>query len=163
VATLPRAAGQGAPETQRVSLDIGAVKVWLGMPQKVANEEFARRGYDLNPPGDSSLVISGTGNNAKDLGQVVFRNGRLVHAERDWPGGAESTESVFAILTNFTREGSDLCSLSTEPLREPGFEMERLWVRCGKRTLFLREETAPRKSWGVSEWIGQLPKKGDEK
>jgi hypothetical protein len=163
LATLPPASGQGAPEAQRVSLDIGVVKVWLGMPQKLANEEFAKRGYPLEPLGDDlSIVFGGAGENAQHLGDVAFRSGRLIYAAREWPGGDQSIESAFAVLTNFAREGSDLCSLSTEPLRKPDFQMERLWVTCGKRTLFVREKIAPRKSWGVTEWIGELPKKGDQ-
>ena len=161
VPTLPRASGQGAPEAQRVSLDIGGVEVWLGMPQKIASSEFAKGGYDLIPPGDSSLVLRGAGNDVKEFGQVVFRNGRLVYASRDWPGGEKSIESVFAILTSFAQKGSNLCVLSTEPLREPRFQMERLWVSCGKRTLFLKELTVPEKSWTVEEWIGQPPQKGE--
>jgi hypothetical protein len=143
---------------KRISLKIGVVTVWLGMPKGAAQEEFAKQGYNLAPPGDSSLVVQGEGKEARHIGHVSFRNGRLVHASQYWPGGDNSFESAFAALTSFARQGSSVCTLSEEPLLEPGFQMNRLWISCGDRTLFLTEVTVPEKSRGVDEWIGQPPK-----
>jgi hypothetical protein len=150
--------GTPAPRSY-VSLEVGIVTVWLGMPQADAQQEFAKNGYTLAPPGDSSLVTQGQGSEARDIGQVQFRKGRLIYASRDWPGGDNAIQSVSAILTTFARNGSNLCTLNEAPLKEPGFQLNRLWVRCGERELFLTEETVPRRGWIIAESIGTLQNK----
>jgi hypothetical protein len=146
---------------KHISLRVGLTTVWLGMSKATAEEEFAKNGYNLDPPGDSSLVKQGNGKEARLIGSVQFRNGRLVHASVDWPGGENGIESALAILTGFARQGSNLCTLSEEPLLEPGFQTNRVWISCGRRTLFLTQVTVPEKtSGGVEEWIGEPQDKG---
>jgi hypothetical protein len=146
------------PIARRLAMNIGVVPVWLGMPQKRVEDELTKVGYTLIPPGDEPLVFENAGKtDARGIGQLVFRKGRLFHASRDWPSGEHSFESVFAALSNFVQDGSTACRLSAQPLMEPAFQMQRVWIDCGDRTLFLREEAVPGKFSGVSESIEERP------
>jgi hypothetical protein len=70
------------PTARRVTMNIGVVPVWLGMPQKQAEEELTNVGYTLSPPGDEPLVVDHAGQpDARDVGQIVFRNGFLFRAK----------------------------------------------------------------------------------
>jgi hypothetical protein len=168
VAALPKtceehALSQGASRSvkaPRVDLDLGPVTVWLGMSQKQATSEFSNAGYVLDPllsTGEVFYVYRGEAKGEDFLGQVSFQNGRLVYASHGLPSDEDSYDSAFSTLTNFAQKGLAVCSLSARPLIEPRRQSQRVWIRCGDRTLFLLERTVPRKSNSVEEWIGEIP------
>src|ERR1700674_4627630 len=79
------------PIARRLAMNIGVVPVWLGMPQKQVEDELTKVGYTLIPSGDEPLVFENAGKtDARGIGQLVFRKGRLFHASRDWPSGEHS-------------------------------------------------------------------------
>jgi hypothetical protein len=146
---------------QRTALDIGTVTVWLGMPRQEVVDKCASAGYKQLVSGKDHIWFVGNQNSYN----VHFRDNRLVYADREWYAkGADAFQSTMAALGSLAdRQTFPLsCIISHEPKRDPNWNMDRIFVLCGERSVLLihhkyKEDTA----YSVTESIGKLPPSKD--
>ncbi len=156
---LPIQTGQpySAQRHERVSLEIGAVTVWLGMSKEQALKKFADVGQEVVDTGDGVLVKVGG-----DSHDLRFKNGRLVYADREWYTGDKPDESdaVLGALRALAEKSEEngKCSVIYSPLSQPNWSAERVFVWCGNRSvLIIKSKYQDRRSLGVTERIGDIP------
>jgi hypothetical protein len=120
----------GQPE-----LEIGAVRVSLGMSQEQAQSKFSEFGYKIENGVAPDTWIIHAGDR---YGQVTFRSGRLVYASREWAASDEDgLRSVLNALTTFVQEGATSCSVSNHSFVSPGTAVDSVFISCGDRDLHL--------------------------
>lgn len=147
--------------SQRVSLDLATVTIWLGMTRQEVVNRCAEAGFkQLNADKDGIMFVNG------DQGySTQFKDDRLTFASREWyssKGNLDAFQSTIAALGSLSdSESSPLtCTLSHEPLNTPDEQLNRVFIFCGRRSFLLIEGTMRgKKIYGVSERIGENPAK----
>ncbi len=143
----------GAESQKQVSLDLGSITVWLGMPKEVARKKIADAHYKISYEDAYSMII-GSGDY-----QVGFKAGRLCFASRSWLR-MDKIDAVIGALGAAAGDGEgSTCIVSHQPTSDPMHSTNRIFVQCGKRSVLImkvkfngNDETDE-----VSERIGELP------
>lgn len=150
-----QACAQAALEKSRVSIDLGSVTVWLGMPQADALLRLQSAGYQVL--GDSAIrAVKDEYNNAY---AIKFKDGQVIFASRMWlrPGNSEM-DAILGALTELTLHGSASCSVDQSPVNVPGISSVRVIIHCGDRSVALTKTRfgSPnlKDTPGVAEFIG---------
>lgn len=121
---------------EKVELDLGAVTVWLGMPQQEAFSKFATAGYKVQAASssdDPTWVLNGD-----HAYEVRFSSGRLSFADRSWAGkNVDSIEAVIGALGTLAQHSGSPCDVSHDPIVQPGNSSDRVFVSCGKRSVLI--------------------------
>lgn len=133
--------------------------VWLGMPKAEAVKKFSDAGYEVLDTGDG--IIASAGNENHDM---RFTNGRLVYADIGWynPHTNSNTAEIDAALGALSaladKGNSRACFLSHEPTSHPDMQADRVFVRCGSRSvLILSGKMNGEPVVDVLERIGDIP------
>jgi len=122
---------QSAARHARVALDLGAVTVWLGMPQSDALLQFQSAGYRVTGNGDTRTVSIGD-----SPAMIGFRNGRLKYATREWyTPGQDEMDVVIRALTDLASRGGTSCSIVSGRMNTPDGSGDTIFVSCGERSL----------------------------
>lgn len=171
LALLSVGAVSGAQEGP-LSLQIGLVKVRLGMPRTELESQISgtvesdvvvhHTGDEL---GSNVLVITqnawniGTPRGDDHAGEVRFRNDRVVYAEREWLlKGSDPVDAILEAIDSFQREGLHACVISRDTLPEPGATYERAWIDCGtRRLLIMKTKVRDQEFRSITENIGSIP------
>jgi hypothetical protein len=147
---------QSLPD-ERVSLEVGSVTVWLGMPKAEVVKKFSDAGYEVTDSGDGVLAHSG-----RELHDLHFENGRLVYADLQWyNSNTEEMDAVLGALGALAdKTKSRPCSMSHEPLSKPDTALDRIFIFCGDRSVLIaRGKFLGKPVMDVSERIGDIPAK----
>ncbi len=143
-------------QSNRISLDLGSVTVWLGMPQSDVLLQLQSAGYEVTGKGDSRTVLVG---DSPEL--IGFKNGRLEYATREWyTTGQDEMEVVIRALTDLASHGGTSCSIVPGRMNTPGGSADEIFVVCGERSLMFVKGKAVVKGAGetpvveVQERIG---------
>jgi len=168
---------QAFAQTQ-ISLDLGSVTVWLGMPKRDALDKLSSAGYKVEEwgtskgvngplPDDKRLVVINKTSfpveeSWRNVYSVSFTAGHLTYADRSWFDEKDPLASVVEAFGALTDQGSRACTVTYSPISSPGSSAKRVWVTCGRRSvLILRGEYEynGRKNphFEVSERIGNSP------
>jgi len=146
--------GQAQTPNSKISLQLGRVTVWLGMPQTDALLQLQSAGYQVFGSSTDRLIKDG-----KNDYSVSFETGRLVYASRDWYNEeTNEIDAVLGALAALASHGSTLCSVLSAPISRPDESAERVFITCGERSVVLmRGHFASSKNSFVSasEQIGQ--------
>ncbi len=124
--------------SNRISLDLGSVTVWLGMPQSDVLLQLQSAGYEVTGKGDSRTVLVG------DLPELIgFKNGKLEYATREWyTAGQDEIEVVIRALTDLASHGGSSCSIAPGRMNTPDGSADEIFVVCGERSLmFVKGKT----------------------
>ncbi len=171
LALLSVGAVSGAQE-QPPSLQIGLVKVRLGMPRAELESQIsgtAERDVVVHHTGDdlgsNVLVITqntwniGTPSGNDHAGDVRFGNDRVVYAEREWLlKDSDGVDAILGALDSFQKEGLHACAISHDTLPEPGATHERAWIDCGaRRLLIMKTKVRDQEFRSITENIGSIP------
>jgi hypothetical protein len=128
----------------KITLQLGSVTVWLGMPNEEAISGLKNAGYSyLGKDGKLDWVWNKGDDNNYWLGSA---SGRLVYAARDWQqrvGRSEKPERdaavmkavVGALKTLAKSDSSQHCAVDLDSLSDPESSKERVFVRCGERSV----------------------------
>jgi hypothetical protein len=114
----------------RVSLDVGSVTVWLGMPKSDAMKKFSEAGFKVVDSGDG-LMVSSPGN----VHFLTFRHNSLIFANRDWyvSGSTDEAQAVMGALSALAaKTKTNACTVSHDPISEPGISVDRIFISCGQ-------------------------------
>jgi hypothetical protein len=164
---------QPQPQTERISLEFNSVTVWLNMPRAEALRRFFESDYpitvydavsatalsrQLAATDDDILVDFG----AHEGMEVRFKNDRLIFASIDWlrsnTDDMDGVVGAFVALAGKTTSrlaGNTPCFISHEPQTTPDSRIDRVWISCGRRSLFIMNGTMNgQKIERVAERIG---------
>lgn len=132
VAGSPDARSQSVrSQPTRISLDLGSVTVWLGMPQSDILLQLQNAGYRVTGEGDTKTVSIGD-----SPAMLGFKNGRLKYATREWYiPGQDEMEVVIRALTDLASYGGTSCSIVSDHWSNPEGLADEIFVVCGERSL----------------------------
>jgi len=140
----------------RISLDLGSVTVWLGMPQTDALLKLQSAGYRVFGEGETRTVSIGD-----SPAMLGFKNGKLKYATREWyTSGQDEMEVVIRALTDLASYGRKDCSIVPDHMNNPDGSSDIIFVVCGERSLMFVKGKAVVKGAGeapvveVQERIG---------
>ena len=149
-----------AADHTKVSLDLGAVTVWLGMPQAEALTQLQSDGYQVLGSGELKIVRDGI----HVIGTISFKDQRVVFASLSWLGeGIDVMDATLAALEKISSNGAKSCSVSHEPNSTPVMSFDQISIKCGERSVTLGQikssSSVLRETDGpvVTENIGHLP------
>jgi len=159
ISTLPQKANHYPPQN-RVSLQLGIVTVWLGMPKSEFMTAAKAAGYNVNDrPGldNQVLMTLESGREITQLYTISFNKARLLkYASRVWPDTNQSPyEAMLGALK--TVDGQH-CNISHQPLNTPQSNLDRVLVDCDSgRSLLIsygKLALSPTSFGAVDERIG---------
>ena len=139
-----------------VSLKVGGVTVWLGMPKQEAVKRFSESSYKVIEAKKLMPVVDQAGN---AVGLVNFTSGHLSYAERSWGTCEEDClDSVLAALGSLAADGGKRCTLEKDTLLEPATKTDRISIICGQRgVLMLKGKIGGKWIADVEEFISSEP------
>jgi len=157
--SVPVAEAQLASNHSKVSIDLGSVKVWLGMSQTDALLQFQSAGYKMLGDGTTARKDFQDGNHVYT---VWLKNEKVVCAEREWyTSGKDEMDAVLGALGAIASHGAGSCSITHDTINEPDNSAERILIDCGQRSVLLMKSKI---DTGVKillvsafERIGQIP------
>lgn len=158
---LLHAQKQPSQQLSRTAIEIGGVKLRLGMTKAQVAEKLA--GQQLMKPDDDELWL-GTVDDIKagrDLPTMQFTRGLLTFAERRWTTPNDDTaEALYGLITHLNDEGFAKCTVRTDTHTNTDVDVvwQRVWIDCGEKTALLARETVSGgKSFSsVSEQLGRF-------
>jgi hypothetical protein len=140
----------------RISLNLGSVTVWLGMPQSDVLLQLQSAGYKVFGEGETRTVSIGD-----SPAMLGFKNGKLKYATREWyTSGQDEMEVVIRALTDLASYGGRDCSIVPDRMNNPDGSSDIIFVTCGERSLMFVKGKAAFKGAGeipvveVQERIG---------
>jgi hypothetical protein len=151
---------QGQPPV----LQIGLVKIHLGMSKTELQNEIsgtAQGDATVHHTGDelgsSVFVITentwnvGTPRGDDHAGEIRFRTGRVVYAEREWLlKDSDAVDAILGAIDSFQEGGHRACVISRDTLSDPDATYERAWIDCGTRRLLIKRRKSEAKNIGRS-------------
>jgi hypothetical protein len=127
-----------AQTRQKVTLELGSVTVWLGMPKADVLSACAAAGYratEVKDNGDVFISITTGTARSDQVYAVKVRGGRVIYADREWYSSErDAWESVLGALA--TLDGKN-CLLSHQPVNKPESQMNRVFLLCGPRSVLI--------------------------
>jgi hypothetical protein len=158
---LPANTGQTSQTHERISLDVGAATVWLGMPQEEAAKKFRDAGYKVMVAHDQLLLRSDS-----DARAIWFKDGRLVFADREWNTNNtfDKVDAVIGALGELAeRVKTESCVVVHSPISSPESTGNRVFVSCGERSVLIAKGTLMGTPYEtVSERIGNIPAESEK-
>jgi hypothetical protein len=127
-----------AQSGNRISLELGSVTVWLGMDKSVAKQqiEAAEMVFDSSASNGQVHAVDTQG---KHLFTLLFENGKLVYADRNWlrDDGSNALPSVMDALASLVDQGATNCKIVHAPISTPDSKLNRVFIDCGERGILL--------------------------
>jgi hypothetical protein len=130
--------GQAIPD----GITLGTVRLALGMPKDVALSALAKS-YELQNLGEgqassSWLVRTGKDSAAEPIGSVAFKDGKLTTVMKYWTPkdqqrGFEFATNLYGVITSFTNEGKNLCTIETARKQDTGIDSKAIFISCGAK------------------------------
>ncbi|HEX3662260.1 MAG TPA: hypothetical protein VHU89_12555 [Acidobacteriaceae bacterium] len=143
VLSLPMVWGQDVPRDVDV-ITLGSTTLYLGLARDAVLSELSKH-YTVVKNGElESWTIKSKDTPPENLGQISFKGGKLVCADKLWTG-SEDSDFAFAnvlhgALNQFQKEGRNACLISTDYKREPSFEERSITFHCGPRELIIETD-----------------------
>jgi hypothetical protein len=172
VLTLLSVCALSGAQQQPPSLQIGLVRVRLGMSKIELQNEISgtaegeaavhHTGDEL---GSNVFVMTenmwnvGTPRGDSHAGEVIFRNGRVVYAEREWLlKDSDAIDAILGAIDSFQQQGLRACVISRDTLPDPAAAYERAWIDCGARRLLITKAKVKGQEFrSITESIGSIP------
>ena len=133
----------------RISLELGSVTIWLGMPEAEALRKFQSAGYklDSHPVKISKIdqfIVMNEAEKTDGIPQTfvtAFRDGKLFYADRDWPIAGNDTndtmDSIIRALGTLTSDTPTFCTVTSSPISNPNMRAGRIVIDCDSRSVVL--------------------------
>jgi len=150
----------------RVSLKLGTVTVWLGMPKDEALRRLSDAGYLTAPSGNAVVMVAWRDMQSDHGSMLRFEKGRLNYADVSWlENGRSEGEAVLEALGALSqKKGSGTCDVDYAPLSSPDMAGSRVIISCGLRSVLISKvrvqsdiQVGNENGIQVLERIGYLP------
>lgn len=155
--SLPSFATTSATARSKVSLQLGSVTVWVGMPQSDALSAFRRAGYEVANKSDANQILIKDGT---ALYSVNFKDAAVVYADREWLLSRKNEiNAVMGALGAIAPRGSEPCIVRHAPVNNPSLQSDRIFVKCGQRSVLIMKDRQPSTDsvlTDVYEYIGSF-------
>jgi len=110
-------------------IEVSGVKLRIGMAKADVAEQLA--GAQILKQSPDEWYVVGAGN-------VRFKNGRLVYADRSWiKKDVDPVDALFGLVSSLNREGYTSCAVSADMHTAPGSTFERVWIDCGPKSVLI--------------------------
>ena len=124
---------------EKTSLELGSVTVWLGMPRQEVVKRCASAGYSMSNRQGDDLEIRDSEKLTTDshIFRVIFKNGRLAFASRNWYSSKASPfDAVLGALGQLegARGG---CSVVHDQDKSPDGKLDMVFITCGFRRVLI--------------------------
>jgi len=157
------AIGQKAPDTKDI-LSLGNTELTLGLTRDVVISRLTEQNTITKFDNDENALLVRSKNPPYISGEVIFKSGKLVFAERDWSSDSDSVSFLSAlrgVLIQFGNEGRHMCLVTTGGSQAAGGQSQNIAVICGAKRLVMSVNeifTGPHKgkSTSLQEQIGSL-------
>lgn len=124
----------------KTSLELGSVTVWLGMPRQEVVKRCGSAGYSMaNRPGDD-LEIRDSEKLTTDSHtfRVIFKNGRLAFASRNWYSSKTSPfDAVLGALEQLGDRRAGGCLVVHDQEKSPDSTWSLVYITCGFRRVLI--------------------------
>lgn len=141
-----------------VTLELGSVTVWLGMPRQEAVKQLSKASYTLLNSRSEDFLIPVVDGSRNAVGLVRFTSDRLSYASRSW-GTCERDclETVLTVLGQVAKTPG-VCSVENDPRASPDLTVNRILVKCGQHgILMLKGKYLGKETADVEEFIRAKP------
>jgi hypothetical protein len=141
---------------ERVSLDLGTVTVWLGMPKTEVVKRCTDAGFEIVDLGEGVIAHIAD----RTVHDLRFKNGRLSYADLEWyNSNVEEIDAVIGALGALAdKRESQTCTILHQPYSAPDIVLNRVFITCGDRSVFIASGKSNGKpTLDVSERIGEIP------
>lgn len=134
-------ASTGSSQAIQEAIELGATHLTLGMPKDVVVSRLAEA-YNVEPASkadnDSWLIWSKGESRKRLVGNVSFRNGKLVWAVKQWTlsgqsQGAEFAKALYGVILEFARHGKKVCAIDAGETQSPKAEIRNVYITCGQK------------------------------
>ena len=120
----------------KVSLEIGAVDVWLGMPKQDVLKQFSQASYTVLNPDASESPIPILDAPKHAVGMVEFKGGKLSYASRSWGTCQQDClATILAAFRSLADSTTGTCTLENAAKPKPDVRLDRISVVCGEHGL----------------------------
>ncbi len=150
---------QAQSQTQKVTLELGSVTVWLGEPKQKIFADFADSGLVLDDAKDGMVFVHPPKDYFTGAYTMRFSADKLVFADRTWTvQGVEPIQAAVNAFASLASHGATQCTFSHDTkATEVGLNYDRVFVTCGQRSILLMNERYNRSEDGkVMERIGTM-------
>lgn len=142
---------------EKVFLQLGSVKVWLGMPESDALSALRRAGFQVAGKDEEGKTILRDGPASYS---VAFRDAALIYADREWLlSQRDEISAVLGALETIAPRGSTACTVNHDRVNKPAMQSDRIFVRCGTRSVLIMKGKEPSTEavlTDVYEFIGRF-------
>jgi hypothetical protein len=143
-------------QEQAASMQIGPVKVLLGMPKSEVQNNIA--GLGVVKTDEDSWTITNGRSDVEVYGNIQFTNGRVTYVGRSWlTKNSDAVEAILAAINSFNQEGLTACTILHNTVSTPAIAGERAIIGCGaKRLLIIKSKLEGRPFEDITEQIGEM-------
>ncbi|MDR3674437.1 MAG: hypothetical protein P4N24_03030 [Acidobacteriota bacterium] len=135
-----------AQVSNRVSLELGTVTVWLGMEKAAVKQQVEARGMNFDESSPNNVIVADI--QAKRVFTLQFVHDKLVYADRNWlHDESMALPSVMDALAALIDQGATNCTIAHAPMTSPDAKMNRVFINCGQRGILL--------TYGSTTIVGQ--------
>ena len=104
---------------------------------------------------DSWAIVQEEGSKTKFVGQVAFRDDKLIWASRNWGffsghNAYDLSEALYGALSNVTEYGSDVAQITTSSQRAPGISSESITITFPQKIITVSVSRGDEVEDGVS-------------
>jgi hypothetical protein len=139
ILTLCSAAFAQKTPITRDGLTLAGTDLTLGMAKDVVIARLATESNVTKISGDNdTLLIRSKPDSPMESGEVIFKDKRLIYAERDWSSGEDAVSFIYALrslLIQFGNEGRHFCSVATGGGQGTDGQTQKIALICGAKRL----------------------------
>ena len=125
--------------TTKDHLTLGGMDLTLGMAKEAVIARLATESNITKIDGDDdTLMVSSKPGSPPENGEIIFKDKKLIYAERDWSSGEDAVSFVYAlrsVLIQFGIEGRHMCLVTTGSSQGPDGQTQRIALICGAKRL----------------------------
>jgi hypothetical protein len=142
---------RNAAQLSKDYIEIFGAKLQLGMTKVEVEGKLS--GAEIIKTGENGWLVTTGG-----LFALHFENGRLSFAERTWHGKDNDIfDALYGAVTYFNNDGHSLCTVFADTVPDPQNSFERVWIRCGDKSILLTKTTIQGQTVeDVDEHLGML-------
>jgi len=153
-------------KAQEQSLWLAGMDMRLGMSQETIMKRVLKT-CELSPLGDSKdsyMVLERRRGNDRQgiLGGVIFKQGKLIYASKEWYDNNEGADykladALYSVMTEMEKRGETLLNMQIDNRRGPSFTEASITLNFSKRRVkILLFEYKGSKSVQVTEELGTI-------
>jgi hypothetical protein len=151
VAIRVHSQARNAAQLSKDHIEIFGASLQLGMTKAVVEGKLS--GAEIIKSDENSWLVTTGG-----LSTLHFDDGKLSFADRTWHSKENDiVDALYGAVTYFNNEGHSLCAFSADTIPDPQNSYERVWIRCGDKSILIAKTTIQGKTFEeVGEQLGVL-------